>query len=69
MDKWEKIKIFLAGAVFASLMIFLLGARSTNEVGRYQIAGSSGALFAVIDTTTGSVQTFDYRATTTFQYK
>jgi hypothetical protein len=69
MAKWEKTKMFVAGVVFAILMMFLLGAHNTNEVGRYQITGSSGALFAVIDTSTGSVQTFDTRVTSTFQYR
>ncbi len=60
MTKWEKAKVFIAGAAVAILMMVLLGATNTNGIGRYQLTGTTGTLFAIIDTTTGKVQTFIY---------
>jgi hypothetical protein len=60
MTKWEKAKVFIAGAAVAILMMVLLGATNTNGIGRYQITSTTGTLLVIIDTTTGIAQTFKY---------
>ena len=63
MTKWEKAKVFIAGVAVAILMMLLLGATGTNEIGRYQIAGSNGVYFAVLDTSSGRAQLFNAQIT------
>ena len=58
----EKLTFFLIGAVVVIAFLFLTGAASIPQIGRYQIEGVARGDFTsiyVIDTTTGAIKWWD----------
>jgi hypothetical protein len=54
MNRLERTKAFVLGALTAIGIVAILGAAGTEQVGRYQISASSDPNFAyAIDTVTG----------------
>lgn len=61
MNRWEKSKVFLMGAMITLAFVILLGAGEgpKNEVGRYQMQGAE-TVFLIMDTATGETKEVRY---------